>query len=258
MLKFDEQTTRLLEDAYQGADFTRRRRMSFDAVNPRTGERILDVGCGNGLLTLELARAVGEAGHILGLDPSADMLNSAKQRCGARANVTLLPGSAESLPLEDCSIDKAVSLQVFEYFDDMRPALSELHRVLRPGGRVVISDMHFDTLVWHSDQPARMARMIRIWDGHLAERRVPQILPGVLGTAGFRMMNVIPYTNCDIDLRPDGLAQMMMRLMTGYAISTGAMSEDETAAWAQEQATLARDGRFWFSLSHFVTVARRE
>lgn len=258
MLKFDEQTARLLEDAYQGADFSRRRRMSFDAVDPRPGERILDVGCGTGLLTLDLARAVGEDGHILGLDPSADMLNSAKRRCGARSNVTLLRGSAGTLPIDDCGIDKAVSLQVFEYFDDMRPALSELHRVLRPGGRLVISDIHFDTLVWQSDQPERMARMIRIWDGHLAERRVPQILPSALENAGFRMKTVTPYTNCDIDLRPDGLAQMMIRLMSGYAISTGEMSEDETAAWAQEQADLARNSRFWFSLSHFVTVARRQ
>lgn len=258
MLKFDEQTARLLEDAYQGADFTRRRRISFDAVAPRPGERILDLGCGNGLLTLELARAVGAAGHILGLDASADMLSAAKKRCQERENVTLLRGSADALPFEAGSIDKAVSLQVFEYFDDVRPALKELHRVLRLGGRVVISDMHFDTLAWHSDHPERMARMVDIWDRHVAERRVPQILPGALMTAGFSMETVIPYTTCDIDMRPDGLAQMMIRLMTAYAISTGAMPEDETTAWAQEQTDLAKDGRFWFSLCHFVTVARRQ
>ncbi|WP_424984729.1 methyltransferase domain-containing protein [Microbulbifer sp. S227A] len=257
MLKFDAQTTRFLEDAYHGSDFSRRRRMSFDALAPAPGERIVDLGCGNGLLTLELSRAVGPSGRVLGVDASEDMLRAARDRCAGRDNVALMPGHAGAMPLAEHSADKAVSLQVFEYLDDLRPALSDLHRVLRPAGRVVISDMHFDTLVWHSEHPDRMARMIHAWDAHLAERRVPQLLPAALRDSGFHTVSVIPHTTCDIDLRPDGLAQVMIHLMSGFALSTGAMSESEIADWAREQATLAQNGRFWFSLTHYVTVATR-
>ena len=116
----------------------------------------------------------------------------------------------------------------------------------RPGDRAI------------SDHPERMAKMVGIWDRHVAHRRLPQILPGALIEAGFGMETVIPFTTCDIDLRPDGLAQMMIRLMTGYAVSTGAIPEDAAAAWAQEQKTLAKDGRFWFTLGHFITVARSQ
>ena len=59
MLKFDGEVTRILDNAYQGADLTRRRQASFDALQPSPGETILDIGCGNGMLTVELARAVG-------------------------------------------------------------------------------------------------------------------------------------------------------------------------------------------------------
>ena len=177
MLQFDEATARILDDAYLGADVSRRRRESFDAVSPKPDDRILDLGCGNGLMTMELSRAVGPNGNVTGLDQSQDMLSSARDRCAGLDNVDLIEGAAEALPFGDGQFDKAVSVQVFEYLADMRPALRELHRVLRPGGRLVIGDMHWDTLAWHSDSPARMAKMIEIWDRHLAERTVPALLP---------------------------------------------------------------------------------
>jgi len=57
MLKFDEDTARLLEIAYQGGDVSRRRRIAFDALNLSEGDTVVDIGCGNGLLTEEIARA---------------------------------------------------------------------------------------------------------------------------------------------------------------------------------------------------------
>ncbi|SDD16027.1 methyltransferase domain-containing protein [Ruegeria marina] len=257
MLKFGHDTARVLEDAYQGADITRRRRASFDTLAPAPGERLLDLGCGNGLLTLDLARAVGDSGHVLGLDPSPDMLDLARARCAGRGNVGFEQGRAETLPFADASLDGAVSLQVFEYFDDMRPPLCELFRVLKPGGRLVIGDMHWDTLTWHSDEPARMAEMCRIWDRHVACRDVPARLPAVLTEVGFRLFAVTPVPFSDTQLRPDGLAAMMIRLMTGYAVQTGAMTDADAGAWAKEQRDLARDGRFFFSLTHFVCHAQK-
>lgn len=257
MLQFDAETARILEDAYQGADITRRRRAIFDALAPAPGERLLDLGCGNGLLTLDLCRAVGDTGHVLGLDPSPEMLGLARTRCAGRGNVTFAEGRAETLPCADASLDGAVSLQVFEYFEDMRPPLAELYRALKPGGRLAIGDRQWETLSWHSDHPQRMAEMCRIWDRHVACRDVPARLPALLGDSGFRLLGVIPVAFCDTHLRPDGLAAMMIRLMTAYAVQTGAMPEPEAQAWAHEQRELARDGRFFFSLTHFVCHAAR-
>lgn len=257
MLQFDEDTARILEDAYQGADITRRRRASFDALAPSPGDRLLDLGCGTGMLTLDLSRAVGDTGHVLGLDPSPDMLDLARTRCADRHNVEIRKGRAEALPCADESLDGAVSLQVFEYFDDMRPPLGALFRALKPGGRLVIGDMHWETLTWHSDRPARMVEMCRIWDRHIACRDVPARLPALLAKAGFRAISTTPVAFCDTQLRPDGLAAMMIRLMTAYAVQTGALAEPEARAWAQEQQDLARAGRFFFSLTHFVCQAQK-
>ncbi|MCB4455267.1 methyltransferase domain-containing protein [Leisingera sp. McT4-56] len=257
MLQFDEETTRVLEDAYQGADISRRRRANFDALQPQPGDRILDLGCGNGLLTLELARTVGPAGHVTGLDASPDMLAAARQRLQGRANTTLTESDAASLPFEPESFDKAVSVQVFEYITSRRPVLRALHQVLKPDGRLVIGDIHFDTFAWHSDNAARMQRFLDIWDNHLADRTVPARLPEELRDSGFTLEAMHPVTICDTSLRPDGLAAMMIRLIRAYAVESGATDADDAAAWAQEQEELAAEGRFFFSLTHFVCSARR-
>ncbi|WP_428647116.1 methyltransferase domain-containing protein [Roseibium sp.] len=257
MLQFNEKTSRLLEIAYQGADISRRRRASFDALNPRPGDTILDIGCGNGLLTAELARAVGETGRVIGVDPSDSMRALAVERTGDFANVEILTGDANALPVEAAIADKAVSLQVFEYLDDMPGALAEAHRTLRPGGLLVIGDMHWDTLAWHSDSPARMAKMIEIWDRHLAERTVPALLPHVARKVGYSVERMTPLVCSDIDLKPDGLANMLLILMEAFALKSGDMDEKDVLDWTREQRTLAREGRFFFSLTHFVMTARK-
>lgn len=257
MFQFDERTTRLLEEAYLGADFSKRRRASFDALSPRPGDVIADIGCGNGLLTLELSRTIGEEGKVLGIDPSDDMRGAAEARCSQCENVEILKGTATQVPLEAASVDKAVSLQVFEYLEDLAGAATEIKRILRPGGRLVVGDMHWDTMAWHSDKPERMKKMLDNWDDHLAERCIPALLPAILRDAGFCVDNVtaVPFTSTE--LHPDGLPNMMIHLMKPFVVRKGVMSEDEVNAWAEEQDLLAKSGRFFFSLTQFVITASK-
>lgn len=257
MLSFDKATAKVLETAYQGADVTKRRRAIFDDLAPVGGDQVLDLGCGNGLLTQELARAVGPEGHVTGLDPSEDMRALALSRCSDTQNVTIRDGAAEGLPFEDASFDKAVSLQVFEYLEDLPGVSAEVLRVLRPGGRLLVGDAHWDMLAWYSDQPERMARMQEIWDRHLSDRIVPARLPAILTDLGYSVETVRPITFADTTLRPDGLANMMIILMTNYAIQTEPDAEDMARAWAEEQRALARQGRFFFAMTYFSIAARK-
>jgi SAM-dependent methyltransferase len=257
MLKFDADTARFLELTYHGADFTRRRQASFDAIDPGPGETVLDIGCGNGMLCAELARAVGETGTVLGIDPSADMRRAAQERCREYAQVEILAGSAAALPVTDAVADKALSVQVFEYLEDLNGASQDAFRALRSGGLLAVGGMHFDTLAWFSDDPARMDRMIKAWDQHVQIRDSPAQLPSALRQAGFDVETVRPLTICDHRLKPDGLAAMMMRLMRRYAVDNGHVTESEAQAWFDEQECLAIDGRFFFSLTHFVVLARK-
>lgn len=257
MLKFDADTTRILDNAYRGRDITLRRLENIASLAPSPGDTVLDVGCGNGLMTSELSRAVGQDGFVTGIDPSASMLTSAKAHCQDQANVSFVETTAHNMPFQDQSFDGAVSVQVFEYIDDVPAALAEIHRVLKPGGRVVIGGTHWDTLAWYSRNRDRMQTMLSIWDNHLIDRETPAKLPDLMRKAGFTFDHTRQISFCDTQLRADGIAMMGVKLIEAYAVQSGTLSESEAREWSQEQFDLQREGQFFFSLSHFICVAQK-
>ena len=251
MLNFDEKTTKLLEIAYQGGDVSRRRRMAFDALHLGGGETVADIGCGNGLLTEEIARTVGENGRVIGIDPSDDMRARAAVRCERFSNTVIENGVADALPLKDGEADKAVALQVLEYVPDVSAAIGEAHRVLRPGGRFVAVDTGCNTLDWFSEDEERMRRIEAAWDHHYTEARIAALWPRLTRESGFVAIEVEPFTFCDTVLRPDGIAFMLMHLMSRYAADNGHVSTEEAQGWFDEQIRLAEEGRFFFSLTYY-------
>jgi ubiquinone/menaquinone biosynthesis C-methylase UbiE len=251
VLEFNEETTKLLEIAYRGGDVSRRRRMAFDALQLSEGDTVIDIGCGNGLLTEEVARAVGATGRVIGVDPSADMRKPAAKRCAAFPSVEILDGLATALPVQDGEADKAVALQVLEYLSDIPAAIREAHRVLRTGGRLISIDTGCKTLDWFSEDETRMRRVQAAWDHHYVEPRVAALWPGLVREAGFAAVEIEPFTFCDVTLRPDGIAFMLLHLMSRYAAENGHMDEAETREWFDEQVDLAKQGRFFFSLTYY-------
>jgi len=107
------------------------------------GERVLEVGCGTGALLAVLAERHPPP-LLSGIDPVPQMLARARDRL--REEVILKEGWAEQLPFDDEQFDVVVSLSMFHYIRDPDAALAEMFRVLRPGGRLVISDWCHDYL----------------------------------------------------------------------------------------------------------------
>lgn len=104
----------------------------------RSGDRVLDVGCGSGVATREAARCVRPSGYVLGIDLSAGMIAIAKSVKPADP-VEYRAIDAEALLLPDQSFDAVISLCAVLHFPAIATALSEMYRVLRPGGRLVVS-----------------------------------------------------------------------------------------------------------------------
>src|SRR5262245_24066882 len=115
----------------------------FAANVIRAGDTVLDIGSGSGTDLQLAARIVGDRGHAIGLDMTAAMLEKLT-RCIAAAGVSnarLLEGNAEKIPLPDASVDVITSNGVLNLVPDKQAAFAEMHRVLKPGGRVQIGDI---------------------------------------------------------------------------------------------------------------------
>ncbi|MGU9950736.1 MAG: class I SAM-dependent methyltransferase [Gammaproteobacteria bacterium WSBS_2016_MAG_OTU1] len=110
-------------------------------LNP--ADKILDVGCGTGELLHQLA-ATHSPGNLFGADPVAEMLAVAQNKVSAE--VSLCEGWAENLPFDDAHFDVVVSCNMFHYIQQPTAALQEMWRVLRPGGRLIITDWCDDYL----------------------------------------------------------------------------------------------------------------
>jgi len=107
------------------------------------GQIVLDIGCGAGMDLLLAARRVGPTGEAIGVDMTPEMLESVKRSAEELGdlNVSLKRGDAEELPLEDRSVDVVISNGVLNLTTDKHRAFSEIERVLRPGGRLLLGDI---------------------------------------------------------------------------------------------------------------------
>jgi arsenite methyltransferase len=126
------------------------------------GEAVLDVGSGAGTDSLVAAQMVGADGTVTGLDMTPEMLRKARAAAAemGATNVAFIEGEAESLPFEDESFDVVLSNGVIDLAPDKDVVFSEIHRVLRPGGRIQIADVTIQNPVSEEGR-----RKIDLWTG---------------------------------------------------------------------------------------------
>jgi arsenite methyltransferase len=255
-LVFDEDMARQLDAIYRTRDVLRRRQLVRDALDATPGERILDIGCGPGFYAVELLEQVGAEGSVVGVDNSPQMLAMAARRCQGHDNVSFHEADATSLPVEDESFDAALCVQVLEYVPGATAALAEVHRALRPGGRLVVWDVDWATVSLHSSDPGRTERVLRAFDRHLAHPSLPQTLTARLRSVGFGEIGVQGHAFATNEFLPDAYGGSVVPLIAQYvAKQTG--SEDEASAWLADQQELGEQGEFFFACIQCCFTATR-
>jgi arsenite methyltransferase len=153
------------------------------------GDVVLDLGSGGGIDVLLSARRVGPSGKAYGLDMTDEMLALARenQRKAGVANVEFLKGEIEAIPLPDHSVDVIISNCVINLSTDKARVLREAFRVLKPGGRLAISDV-----VIRGQVPAEVRRSMELWVGCVAGALTEQEYQQRLAEAGFQEIGIEP------------------------------------------------------------------
>jgi arsenite methyltransferase len=256
-LKFDDEASRRAEATYRTSDVVEQRRAVRAALALAPGENVLDIGSGLGLLACEMSADVGAGGSVDGIDPSESMLALARARLRPQdsAKMRFVAGDACGLPYADESFDAAVATQVYEYVPDLPTALGEAFRVLRPGGRLLVLDTDWDSIVWNSSDAGRMRRVLVAWDEHLVDPHLPRRLTRLLSDARFSVgrREAIPLLNAGYD--PNTLSAGLMGFITEFVPGRQRLTEADVQAWADDLKALGDD--YFFSLNRYLFLAVR-
>jgi ubiquinone/menaquinone biosynthesis C-methylase UbiE len=254
-LAFSEQAAQHLVAVYSTPDVVAQRDAILQRLALRGGERVLDIGSGPGFLCESMAEAVGPSGRIAGIELSDDLVRYAQSR-KTSAWLDYRCGDAAALNLEGGSFDVAVSTQVLEYVPDVPAALREMHRVLRSGGRGLIVDTDWDSVVWHSSDRERMERVLRAWESHCAEPRLPRLLGPLLREAGFSIEAVEVYAIVNTQYDPNTYSAGMMDIIADF-LAKQKQDAVEVAAWRADLAEMGRRQEYFFSINrYFLSIAK--
>jgi arsenite methyltransferase len=175
----------------------------------KPGESVLDLGSGAGFDCFLAARKVGAAGRVIGVDMTPEMIDRARgnARTGGYANVEFRLGEIENLPVADESVDAIISNCVINLSVDKARVFAEGFRVLRPGGRVMVSD-----IVLLKDLPEFVRSSVEAYVGCVGGAMLRDDYLETMERAGFKDVKIVEQTVFPVDfILSDPTAQAMVR-----------------------------------------------
>ena len=161
----------------------------------RPGEVVLDLGSGGGIDCFLAARKVGPTGHVIGVDMTPEMIGLARRNRAKVGldNVEFRLGEMEHMPVADASVDVIISNCVINLAADKDPVFAEAYRVLKPGGRLSVSD-----IVTYGELPDVLRRSMEAWAGCLAGALNEDAYLGKMRAAGLSDVEVTERTYVDV------------------------------------------------------------
>ena len=257
LLKFNDDASMRLMAMYLTSDMIDQRKQIIEFLKPNPGERVLDVGSGPGFLALEIGEVVGPSGQVFGIDISETLLNVAKARSAQQPWVEFRYGDAARLPFPDNYFDIVISTQVLEYVTNVNAVLIEIYRVLRPGGRVVLVDTDWDSIVWNTTNNQRMNRILSVWDEHTTDPHLPRTLTLKLLQAGFQIdaQQIIPMFNPVFE--QNTFSNRLIDLIVSFVSDRKGITHGEAMAWAEELRQCGEKEEYFFSLNRYLFIARK-
>ncbi|MGI8679760.1 MAG: methyltransferase domain-containing protein [Jatrophihabitans sp.] len=228
--------------------------IAIEELAIEAGAVIVDLGCGPGADLAALSDATGPHGAVLGLDHDLDAVAQARDRAAGRSNIAVRVADAHHLDLATAEVDRLHTDRVLQHVADPAQVLSEVVRVLRPGGRAVFAEPDWDTLVIdHPNVALAAAYRSFVVDKVVRNARIGRQLHRLAHSAGLHAARVLPLTTTFLDAAQADRVLGFERV-TDRAIAAGYLDKTGAKEWLQHLQTAP----FFASVSLFVTSCELE
>jgi SAM-dependent methyltransferase len=234
------------------------KRRTFELLEVKPGTRLLDVGCGLGDEVRALAQLVGSTGRVVGVDSSETMITEARKRAaGEKLPIEYHVSDAHHLNFADNTFDGCRAERVFIHVENPRQTLAEMIRVTRSGGRIVVLDPDFETLVVDAADRELTRKILHFsCDSIVRNGWIGRQEPALFWTAQLTDIRVSAETRVFTDY---ALALQLLRFQehTGRAQAAGVVSEAEAASWLGELEKASQEGHFFAAITFFFVSGRK-
>ena len=218
-------------------------------IQPEAGMQILDLGCGAGCDAFDLAARVAPGGHVTGVDLSESLIAEARRRASGRnLPVSFEVGDAQALRFPDGSFDAVRTERMLMHVPDPAPALAEMARVLRPGGRMAVQDFDWETQFCDSPYQETTRRILVSFCDAMKNGWVGRRLPRLFREAGMTGIT----TSCYTLPVPYDFLQLLLGGHIARAVAKGAITEQEADLWWTHLAQANTQGTFLYGVTAFV------
>ena len=246
-----------LERSYKLPEIVRQRKQTLEALSLNSGEHVLDIGCGVGFLTQEMALKVGKSGKVIGIDQNTEMIQHAKIRCENILQTKLYKGDATDLHAENETFDAVTCTQVLLYVNDVSKVLSEMMRVLKPGGRIVIVETDWRGVVLNSADDALTKKIFSAWDSAVPSPNLPVHLGPLLKKHGFSKIQVEAVPILNTEYSDSNFSYGMMEWITKNAMKQGVLNQNQRKSFLEDLEEKERSGSYFFCVNRFLFSAKK-
>ena len=252
---FQDSEAKELEKSYRLDDIVKQRQKTLATLDLKSGERVLDIGCGVGFLAYEMAIQVRESGLVICLDQNQEMISHAKQRCKNVRQTEFYKGDAGKLPVEDHSLDAVSCTQVLLYVENVSLVLTEIKRVLKPGGRVVIVETDWRGVILNSADDSLTQQIFSAWDTTVPSPNLPVHLRPLLKKHGFSKIQAEAIPILNTGYSPSNFSHGVIKWIAKNAEKKGVISKEQTKDWLTDLEKLEKEDSYFFCVNRFLFSA---
>jgi ubiquinone/menaquinone biosynthesis C-methylase UbiE len=245
---------RFMDEAQKPPAIQMSKQLILERVALVPGEAVLDVGCGPGTDVFDMVELVGPSGRLVGLDASEVMIAEARRRAKAlHAPISFEVGEVQALPFPNATFDVCRAERLLEHLPDAERALTEMVRVTRPGGRIVVFDFDWDTLIIDHPDKGTTRTIVLSYSDAIRNGWIGRQLPRLLKEQHLEVLSIDPVQV----FVHYALAELFLGGHLALLQTNGTLSAHKARQWWEYLQRADERGTLLISFTAFIVVGAK-